>query len=83
MKSTFSFLAGAICGALVGAVTVLLIAPMSGRQLQADARSQFERVMADARAAADTKRAQLEAQLAALKRPSAAETPPSPPPAVG
>jgi len=83
MKSTFSFLAGAICGALVGAVTVLLIAPMSGRQLQADARSQFERVMADARSAADAKRAQLEAQLAALKRPPAAETPPSPPPAVG
>jgi gas vesicle protein len=83
MKGTFSFLAGAICGALVGAVTVLLLAPMSGRQLQADARSQFEHVMADARAAADAKRAQLEAQLASLKRPPAAQEPPSAPPAVG
>jgi hypothetical protein len=40
-------------------------------------------VMADARAAADAKRAQLEAQLAALKRPPAAQEPPSAPPAVG
>ena len=83
MKRTFSFLAGALCGALVGAVTVLLMAPMSGRQLQADARSQFEHVMADARAAADAKRAQLEAQLAALRKPQAAQVPPTEPQGVG
>jgi gas vesicle protein len=81
MKRTFGFLAGALCGALVGAVTVLLLAPMSGRQLQSDARTQFDHVMADARAAAEAKRVQLEAQLAALKKPHAAETPATPPPA--
>ncbi len=77
MKRTFSFMAGAFCGALVGAVAALLLAPTSGQQLQSDARTQFDRVMADARSAADSKRAQLEAQLAALKKPQ----PPSEPPA--
>jgi gas vesicle protein len=73
MKSTFSFLAGALSGALVGAVAALLLAPMSGERLQIQAREQFDHVMADARAAAESKRAQLEAQLAALKRPAPAE----------
>ena len=81
MKQTFSFLAGAVCGALVGAVAALLLAPMSGQQLQTDARTQFDHVVADARAAADAKRAQLEAQLAALKKPRAVDLPPSEPPA--
>ncbi len=67
MNRTMSFLAGAMCGALVGAVAALLLAPTSGPQLQSDVRGQFEHVMADARAAAEAKRAQLEAQLAALK----------------
>jgi gas vesicle protein len=75
MKQTFSFAAGILCGALVGAVTALLLAPMSGRQLQTDARTQFDHVVADARAAAEAKRIQLEAQLAALKKPRAAEAP--------
>ncbi len=81
MKGTFSFFAGVFCGALVGAVTALLLAPMSGRQLQSDVRTGFDKVMADARTAAESRRAQLEAQLAALKKPPAAEAPPSEPPA--
>ena len=81
MKRTFSFLAGTLCGALVGAVAALLLAPTSGQKLQADARSQYEHVMTDARAAADAKRAQLEAQLAALKKPRTVEEPPSETPA--
>jgi gas vesicle protein len=81
MKKTFSFFAGALCGALVGAVTALLLAPMSGQQLQSDARGQFDHVVADARAAAEAKRAQLEAQLAAFKKPQGAEVPPAEPPA--
>ena len=81
MKSTFSFVAGALCGALVGAVTALLLAPMSGQKLQTEARGQFDHVWHDARAAAEAKRAQLEAQLAALKRSQAVDLPPSEPPA--
>ena len=75
MKQTFSFLAGALCGALVGAVAALLLAPTSGQKLQIEARGQFDHVVHDARAAAEAKRAQLEAQLAALKKPRAAEAP--------
>jgi gas vesicle protein len=81
MRQTFSFLAGAVCGALVGAVAALLLAPTSGRQLQIDARTQFDHVWADARTAAEAKRAQLEAQLASLKKPHVVEVPPSEPPA--
>ena len=81
MKHTVSFLAGAMCGALVGAVAALLLAPSSGQKLQTDARTQFDHVMADARAAADSKRVQLEAQLAALKKPRSVEVPPTETPA--
>ena len=81
MKQTFSFLAGALCGALVGAVAALLLAPMSGQKLQTEARGQFEHVVADARTAAEAKRAQLEAQLAALKKPHVVEAPASEAPA--
>ena len=81
MRRTLSFLAGAMCGALVGAVAALLLAPESGQQLQTQARSQFDHVVADARAAAESKRVQLEAQLAALKAPRAAEAPKSDAPA--
>ena len=77
MNKTMSFLSGALCGALVGAVAALLLAPTSGQQLQTEARGQFDHVMADARAAADAKRAQLEAQLAALKAPRPAEQAPA------
>lgn len=82
MKRTFSFMAGVFCGALVGAVSALLLAPSSGRQMQVEVRTRFDHVMADARSAAEAKRAQLEAQLAALKKPQAAEAPPSEPPAI-
>ena len=81
MRHTFSFFAGALCGALVGAVAALLLAPMSGQKLQSDARGQFDHVVADARAAAEAKRAQLEAQLAAFKKPHAVDVPPSETPA--
>lgn len=36
MSKVFSFLAGAISGALVGAVTALLLTPASGEDLKAD-----------------------------------------------
>jgi len=60
-------------GAIVGAVAALLLAPMSGSELQAQTRDQFDHLVADARQAAETKRVQLEAQLEALKAPKPAE----------
>lgn len=69
MQRTMSFLAGALCGAVVGAVAALLLAPMSGQELQSQARSQFEHVLAEARAAAAERRAMLKGRLGDLRAP--------------
>ena len=73
MRKITGFLAGLLSGAVVGAVSALLLAPMSGRELQAQTREQFEGLIDDARSAAETKRLQLEAQLDALKQPKPSE----------
>jgi gas vesicle protein len=73
MRNLGGFFAGLMSGAIVGAVAALLLAPMSGRELQAQTRDQFDTLIKDARQAADVKRVQLEAQLEALKAPKPAE----------
>ncbi len=69
MRRLVGFLAGAMCGAIVGAVAALLLAPASGLKLRQDLRARVEQVLAEGRQAASDRRAELEAQLAALKRP--------------
>ena len=69
MNKMMGFLAGVFCGAVVGSVAALLLAPMSGRDLQSQARERFDDLFDEAREAAEARRAQLEAQLAALKAP--------------
>lgn len=73
MKGMLSFLAGMLCGAAVGSVTALLLTPAAGRDLQGRARTQLDALVEQARGAAAARRAQLQAQLEALKvsRPSA------------
>jgi gas vesicle protein len=71
MRRIVSFLAGAMCGAIVGAVAALLLAPASGLELRQDLRSRVSDLVAEGRRAAQDRRAELEAQLAALKRPAA------------
>jgi gas vesicle protein len=73
MGKISGFLAGLMSGAIVGAVAALLLAPMSGQELQTQTRDQFDHLIDDARHAAETKRVQLEAQLEALKAPKPAE----------
>ncbi len=73
MNRIMSFLAGTLCGAVVGSVAALLLAPASGKELQAQARERFDNLVEDARRAAEARRAQLEAQLNALKSPRKAE----------
>ena len=73
MAKISGFLAGLMSGAIVGAVAALLLAPMSGSELQTQTRDQFNQLIEDARHAAETKRVQLEAQLEALKAPKPAE----------
>ena len=48
MNKMFSFLAGTLCGALVGGVTALLLTPASGSDLKNDAINLWETVKADA-----------------------------------
>ncbi|MBI5052046.1 MAG: YtxH domain-containing protein, partial [Chloroflexi bacterium] len=47
MQRTFSFIAGAFCGALVGSVAALLLAPMSGRELQVMGRTRTDAAFAE------------------------------------
>ena len=51
MKKLFSFLAGFMSGALVGAAGALLLAPESGEQLRADAVSRWEEILEEAQQA--------------------------------
>jgi gas vesicle protein len=68
MRKFMSFLAGVLCGALVGAVTAILLAPYSGVELQERIRAQVEDLVEKGRQAAMVKRTELEAQLDAFKR---------------
>ena len=68
MKSLISFIAGAMCGAVVGAAAVLLFTPQSGHELQERLRSQYQFALKEGQRAAADRRAELEAQLATLKQ---------------
>ena len=71
MRQIIGFLAGAMCGAVVGAVAALLLAPASGIELRQQVRARVDELLAEGRQAAEDRRAELEGQLAALKRPQA------------
>lgn len=62
MNKFFSFLAGALCGTLVGSVTALLLTPASGQQLRADAVERWDLAMQEAQKAMEEKRQELENQ---------------------
>ena len=68
MKKLFSFLAGALCGALVGSVTVLLMTPASGEEMRADAKARWDEAMQEAQKARDETRKRLEEQFEQMKK---------------
>lgn len=70
MRKVASFLAGVFAGALVGAVTAVLLAPYSGQELQDRARTRVQRLVEEGRRSAAIRRKELEAQLEAFKRGS-------------
>ncbi len=75
MRRFFSFLAGTLTGALVGAAVALLFAPSSGAELQSRARERITSLRDEVREAYDARVAQLEAELESLrKRVKAEET---------
>ena len=68
MRRFMNFLAGALCGALVGAVTALLLAPTSGEELQTRISDQMKSMSDEIRAAYENRVAQLEAELSSLRK---------------
>ena len=68
MNKFFSFAAGALCGALIGGVTALLLAPESGEDLRSGARQRWEDALREARQAMDATRRDLEAQFENMKQ---------------
>jgi len=62
MNKLFSFLAGALCGALIGGTTALLLTPTSGEQLKAGAVNRWQTAVSDAQQAKADKQRELELQ---------------------
>lgn len=71
MNRATNFIIGAIVGGLVGAGLALLFAPKSGTELRQDINDYADQVQTEIRQAAVSKRQELEAQLASLRRPKA------------
>lgn len=69
MRRILMFLAGSMCGALVGAVAALLLAPASGEKLRSQLRQRYQGLVDEVRQAYQARRAQLEAELEALRTP--------------
>ena len=69
MRRFMAFLTGSFCGALVGAVAALLLAPYSGEELRQRTRERLDTFRDDVREAYDARREQLESELEALRKP--------------
>jgi gas vesicle protein len=72
MRRFMAFLTGSLCGALMGAVAALLLAPYSGGELRQRTRERLDTFRDDIREAYDARREQLEAELESLRRPPSA-----------
>ncbi len=70
MNRMLSFLTGAALGAVFGAGIAILLAPMSGEDLQNQIRTRVTEIQDDVQQAASEKRAELEAQLQHLRAQS-------------
>ncbi|MFZ0547683.1 MAG: YtxH domain-containing protein [Candidatus Promineifilaceae bacterium] len=68
MNKFFNFLAGALCGAIVGATAALLLTPSSGQQLREDAVQRIEMAVAEARQAMEETSRELQAQLEQMQK---------------
>jgi len=68
MRKILAFVAGAMCGAIVGAVAALMLAPISGDEMRSETRKRFDEIMEEGRKAAAERRADLELQLRQMQR---------------
>lgn len=74
MRSTGSFLLGALIGGVVGAATALVLAPAPGNKLRDQARDYVGSVRSQINLATITRRAQLEQELAHLRAPNSPQS---------
>jgi gas vesicle protein len=70
MRSTGSFLLGALLGGIIGAAAALVLAPAPGNKLRDQVRDYVGSVRNQINQAAITRRAQLEHELAMLRSPN-------------
>ena len=68
MKGLTSFLSGLILGVLTGATLAILVAPESGEDLRGQIRQRVETIQSEVSRAAQDRRAELERELAGLRR---------------
>ena len=73
MNKFINFVAGATIGALIGATAGILLAPMSGEEMQAQIKDQVEQIQLEVKTAASDRRSELEEQLSTLREPRPAE----------
>lgn len=67
MRRMFGFLIGIFTGWLVGSSLALLLAPETGEELRKEIRSRSGGFVGEIKSAANSRRAQLEEQLAAMR----------------
>jgi gas vesicle protein len=73
MKRVMSFLSGAVMGALVGSTLVLLLTPASGDEIRLKIQEQVQKIQEEVKMAAESRRIELEEQLANLRKPEITE----------
>ena len=69
MKKALSFLSGAVMGGLVGATLAMLFAPASGEELRLKMQEQAKQIQVEVKAAAESRRSEMEEQLSNLRKP--------------
>ncbi len=68
MNKSLSFIAGALCGALVGATAAILLAPSSGEELRHDVVFRWEEALSEARQAMEDTRLELQSQFEQMQK---------------
>lgn len=68
MRKLMAFLSGVLNGAIVGAVTALMLTPQSGKELREQARQRYNDMLEEGRKAADARRAEVLAEFEEMKR---------------
>ncbi len=68
MNKILSFIAGSMCGAVVGATIALLLAPASGEELRGEMVHRWEEALNEARLAMEETRRDLQAQFEMMQQ---------------